>query len=310
MKLETFFEKFDQFADAPAKHEALIIVAAIVDATIKTRHRRFLGVRPPRVALVGHGSGVTAGAITRYPIRSLEIGRYGLGGDGFGFARDREGFLEIRDTLQTMRQHRLRTFLTMFGIAWGIAAIIFMMAIGDGFKIGYRQSLAAMGTDIAILWGGRTRRQAGDQRAGRRPLHQAAEVSQGLGRDTESPDMKTKNRRSFLKLTAAAMASAAFLPHAQAAASKRNFRKAIMYSTIGMKGTVLEKFRAMKEAGFEGVEPMGGLNRDEVLAAFKATGLQAAGVCCHTHWMKPLSAPDEATRRMILVENPQRLFGF
>jgi L-ribulose-5-phosphate 3-epimerase len=106
------------------------------------------------------------------------------------------------------------------------------------------------------------------------------------------------NRRSFLKVTAGAAATAAFLPHARAAAAKRNLRKAIMYSTIGMKGSVLEKFRAMKEAGFEGVEPMGGMNRDEVLAALKATGLQAASVCCHTHWEKPLSAPDEATRKI------------
>src|SRR5262249_14860133 len=83
-----------------------------------------------------------------------------------------------------------------------------------------------------------------------------------------------------------------------AATPKRNLRKAIMYSTIGMKGSVLEKFRAMKEAGFEGVEPMGGMDRSEVLAAFKATGLQAASVCCHTHWAKPLSAPDEATRNI------------
>ena len=108
------------------------------------------------------------------------------------------------------------------------------------------------------------------------------------------------NRRSFLKFAAGAAASALFPPYfqAQAAAPKRNLRKAIMYSTIGMKGTVLEKFRAMKEAGFEGVEPMGGMDRDEVLAAFKATGLHAASVCCHTHWAKPLSAPDEATRKI------------
>src|SRR5262245_33079792 len=106
------------------------------------------------------------------------------------------------------------------------------------------------------------------------------------------------NRRFFLKVTAGAAASAAFLPHSRAPAARRNLRKAIMYSTIGVKGSVLEKFRAMKEAGFEGVEPMGGLHRDEVLAAFKATGLQAASVCCHTHWEKPLSAPDEATRKI------------
>ena len=106
------------------------------------------------------------------------------------------------------------------------------------------------------------------------------------------------NRRSFLKVTAGAAVTAALLPPAQAAAPKRNLHKGIMYSTIGMKGTVLEKFRAMKEAGFEGVEPLGGMNRDEVLAAFKATGLQAASICCHTHWEKPLSAPDEVTRKI------------
>jgi hexulose-6-phosphate isomerase len=65
-----------------------------------------------------------------------------------------------------------------------------------------------------------------------------------------------------------------------------------------VKGTVLEKFRAMKAAGFEGVEPLGAMNRDEVIDAFKKTGLQAASVCCHTHWVKPLSAPDEATRKI------------
>ena len=92
-------------------------------------------------------------------------------------------------------------------------------------------------------------------------------------------------------------AAAAFAPLASAA-SKRNLHKAIMYSTIGVKGSVLDQFRAMKEAGFEGIEPMGAMNRDEVLAAFKETGLQAASVCDHIHWVKPLSAPDEATRHL------------
>jgi hexulose-6-phosphate isomerase len=105
------------------------------------------------------------------------------------------------------------------------------------------------------------------------------------------------NRRSFLKISAGAATAAALVP-ASAAAPKRRLRKAIMYSTIGVKGTPLEKFRAMKAAGFEGVEPMGAMNREEVLAAFKETGLQAASVCCHIHWVKPLSAPDEATRKL------------
>jgi hexulose-6-phosphate isomerase len=107
--------------------------------------------------------------------------------------------------------------------------------------------------------------------------------------------MKTQNRRSFLKFTAGA---AAGFHRALAAAPGRRLRKAIMYSTIGIKAPVLEQFRAMKEAGFEGVEPMGGMNQEEVLAALKDTGLEAASVCCHTHWATPLSAPTELTRRL------------
>ena len=106
------------------------------------------------------------------------------------------------------------------------------------------------------------------------------------------------NRRSFLKVTVGAAAMAALSARGYGAAPKRKLRKAIMYSTIGVKGTVLEKFRAMKEAGFEGVEAMGGLNREEVIAAYKETGLEAASVCCYTHWDKPLSAPDEETRKI------------
>jgi hexulose-6-phosphate isomerase len=105
------------------------------------------------------------------------------------------------------------------------------------------------------------------------------------------------DRRLFLKLTLGAAAGATFAPTASAA-PKRNLHKAIMYETIGVKGSVLDKFRVMKEAGFEGVEPLGGMDRDEVLAAFKETGLKAASVCDHIHWEKPLSAPDEATRKL------------
>lgn len=72
--------------------------------------------------------------------------------------------------LQTFRNlwaHKLRSTLTMFGISWGIAAIVFMIAIGEGFKDGYRNMLYSMGTDIVIMWSGRTSMQAGGQRAGR-----------------------------------------------------------------------------------------------------------------------------------------------
>jgi putative ABC transport system permease protein len=70
-------------------------------------------------------------------------------------------------TLRNIWAHKLRSLLTMFGISWGIASIVFMIAIGEGFKSGYRNMLSSLGTDLVILWPGRTARQAGGQRAGR-----------------------------------------------------------------------------------------------------------------------------------------------
>ena len=109
-------------------------------------------------------------------------------------------------------------------------------------------------------------------------------------------------RREFLKHTSAAITLAAIAPALSAAEApaasgkKRALKKGIMYATIGFKGSVLEKFRAVKEAGFEGVEPMSHMNQDEVMKAFAETGLKAASVCCNTHWDKPLSDPDPTVR--------------
>lgn len=108
-------------------------------------------------------------------------------------------------------------------------------------------------------------------------------------------------RRHFLKLGGSALAATNLAPLALAAdetpKKKRNVRKAIMYATISYKGTVLEKFQAVKDAGFEGVEPMSHMDQNEVVEALEKTGLKAASVCCNTHWGKPLSHPDEKARQ-------------
>lgn len=107
-------------------------------------------------------------------------------------------------------------------------------------------------------------------------------------------------RRSFvsdsLKLAAMAALAGNEVGRAVAAAPGAPLRKAIMYGTIGVGKSVMEKLKAVKEAGFEGVEPNGGMDQDEVLRALEATGLQAASVCCHTHWAKPLSDPAPSNR--------------
>ena len=109
--------------------------------------------------------------------------------------------------------------------------------------------------------------------------------------------MKTSlTRRHFLRTSAIALAAAAIAP--PAFAKQRDLKRAIMWSTVGVKGSVMEKMQLVKTAGFLGVEPMGGMDRTEVREALQETGLKAASVCVHTHWAKPLSAPDEATRKI------------
>lgn len=106
-----------------------------------------------------------------------------------------------------------------------------------------------------------------------------------------------KNRRSFLASAAAtAVSSFAVTGFAQSAPKKRNIKKAIMLGTLGVKGTLLERFQAAKDAGYEGVEANGGLNQQEVIDAYGQTGLKAASVCCHTHWKQTLTHPDEKIR--------------
>jgi len=104
--------------------------------------------------------------------------------------------------------------------------------------------------------------------------------------------MISVNRRAFLSAATLAATGAALAP-----AKTRDIRKGIMYATIDMKVPVLDKFKAVKEAGFAGVEPMSHMTQSEVLDAFAATGLKAASVCCSTHWKQPLSDPDAAVRK-------------
>ncbi len=107
------------------------------------------------------------------------------------------------------------------------------------------------------------------------------------------------NRREFLQLGAGTLAATALAPFAAAADApkKRTLQKAIMYATIAYPGKVLDKFKAIKAAGFAGVEPMSHMDQNEVVEALQATGLKAASVCCDTHWRKLLSDPDEKVRQ-------------
>jgi putative ABC transport system permease protein len=91
----------------------------------------------------------------------------------------------LRDTVHTLGAHKLRTALTMFGIAWGIVSITLMVAAGEGFRVGFEKKNAEFGRDILIVSAGRTSLQAGGTRAGR-ALHWTATDHLQIQRDSPS----------------------------------------------------------------------------------------------------------------------------
>jgi putative ABC transport system permease protein len=73
----------------------------------------------------------------------------------------------LRQTLSTFRTHKMRSFLTMFGIIWGIASVIILVGLGKGFMVDQKEHMKTLGKDLVIVWGGRTSSQVGGLAAGR-----------------------------------------------------------------------------------------------------------------------------------------------
>jgi len=73
----------------------------------------------------------------------------------------------LRQTATSIAAHKLRSFLTMFGIIWGITSVILLVGLGKGFSRDQKEQLKTIGVDLAIIWGGRTSEQAGGYAAGR-----------------------------------------------------------------------------------------------------------------------------------------------
>jgi putative ABC transport system permease protein len=72
-----------------------------------------------------------------------------------------------RQTLGAMRAHKMRSFLTMFGIIWGITSVVLLVGLGRGFNRDQKRRMRTIGVDLVIVWGGRTSTQAGGYGAGR-----------------------------------------------------------------------------------------------------------------------------------------------
>jgi len=122
----------------------------------------------------------------------------------------------IGDVLRTLWAHKLRTLLTMFGIAWGIVSIVLMVAAGEGLRVGQAKQAETLGKDVMIVFHGRTSMQAGGTRAGRQVHWVDSDVPYVQEQSPDCryalPELEQENVRSHSAYNAAAFLVTGSLP--------------------------------------------------------------------------------------------------
>ena len=61
-----------------------------------------------------------------------------------------------QEIYHVLRKNKLRTFLTAFGVFWGIFMLVIMMGSGDGLKNGVSQNFGDMATNSVFIWAQQT----------------------------------------------------------------------------------------------------------------------------------------------------------
>jgi len=71
---------------------------------------------------------------------------------------------------RTLWAHKLRSFLTMFGIAWGVGSLLLLVGLGEGFRSGNKREMAQYGKDIMFIFPGRAPAVQGSMNSARNYL--------------------------------------------------------------------------------------------------------------------------------------------
>jgi hexulose-6-phosphate isomerase len=89
----------------------------------------------------------------------------------------------------------------------------------------------------------------------------------------------------------------------QAAAQplKGRIYKTLKIGMVGIEGSLTDKFKAVKQAGFDGIEmDSPGMNVEETLRAINESGLPVDGTVCSSHWGIRHTSPDAQERAKAL----------
>ena len=121
-----------------------------------------------------------------------------------------------REFFADLRAQKLRTSLTVLGIAWGTVAVVVLLAFGVGLERQTKKRFHGLGDRIVILWGGRTTKPFAGFGDGRSIRLQAEDVPL-LAREVAeieniSPEYITQNARLRRGVKAAVPAVTGILP--------------------------------------------------------------------------------------------------
>ena len=82
----------------------------------------------------------------------------------------------LKQAYNSLRRQPTRSFLTMLGIVWGIAAVALLIAYGSSLRSVVVASFDAFGKGAVICWPAQTSEQAGGERAGKKVRFEKADV--------------------------------------------------------------------------------------------------------------------------------------
>src|SRR5579862_6036484 len=95
-----------------------------------------------------------------------ETGRHRVKPKHFVRTAMRTLFDIIGQSVATLWAHKLRSFLTMFGIAWGVGSLLLLVGLGEGFRSGQARQLSNLGQDIMFVLPGRIPAVEGSYQSG------------------------------------------------------------------------------------------------------------------------------------------------
>jgi putative ABC transport system permease protein len=74
----------------------------------------------------------------------------------------------LGQVFRAIMANKLRSFLTMFGIAWGVGSLLVLVGLGEGFREGQHKQMAQFGDDVVMVLNG-TIPALANQHTGMRP---------------------------------------------------------------------------------------------------------------------------------------------